>query len=163
MAAAAGRREARTTQTTDEAIRRHGLRRTVPRALVAEVLAAHEGHHSVEEIEALIEAEHRASAAMARSTVYRALEAFEAAGLVVAVRTAQQEARFEWAPDEPHHHAVCDHCGTTLEVELSAVRSLEGELRQRYGFEARVQHLRLSGACADCLAGSPGSRERVAR
>ncbi|MEZ4503697.1 MAG: transcriptional repressor [Dehalococcoidia bacterium] len=151
-AAAQERRRARDAQTTDEAIRRHGLRRTVTRALVADVLAAHPGHHSVEEIEALLAAEHPSSAGMARSTVYRVLEALESAGLVVAVRTAQQEARFEWAPDEPHHHLICDRCGTTLEVELSAAHSLEGELRRKYGFEARVQHLRLSGACADCIA-----------
>jgi len=168
VAAAAGNASS-ATPATDEAIRRHGLRRTVTRALVAEVLARHDGHHSVEEIEALLEREHPSSAGMARSTVYRVLEALEAAGLVVAVRAGQQEARFEWAPDEPHHHLICERCGSTVEVELAAARALERELRSRYGFEARVQHLRLSGACASCAASAAsvanaasGSTERGA-
>lgn len=157
MAAAAGSSTG-PTPSTDEAIRRHGLRRTVTRALVAEVLAEHEGHHSVEEIEALLEREHPSSAGMARSTVYRVLEALEAAGLVVAERAGQQEARFEWAPDEPHHHLICERCGATLEVELAASRALEREVQAKYGFEARVQHLRVSGTCAACAASTSTER-----
>lgn len=135
---------------TDDAIRNRGLRRTVPRAVVATVLGRHPGHHSVEEIEAFIYNEHPAGAGMARSTIYRVLEALESAGLVVAVRTGQQDARFEWAPEPSHHHLVCERCGATSEVELTSARSLERELRTRYGFEVQVRHLRLPGTCADC-------------
>ena len=40
-------------RTPDEAIRRSGLRRTVPRAVVARALQATAGHHSVGDLQAL--------------------------------------------------------------------------------------------------------------
>lgn len=144
----------------DGAIRQSGLRRTMPRAAVAAVLHRHPGHHTVGEIEAAIEREYPPARGIARSSVYRALEALETAGLVVAVRGAQEEAQFEWAGSRTHHHLICDGCGHISEVTLAGVRSLEQEARREHGFDTRVRHLALRGTCHGCReAGGQSARE----
>jgi Fe2+ or Zn2+ uptake regulation protein len=133
----------------DDAIRRTGLRRTVPRAVVARVLQENGGHHSVGEIQDLIERDHSSASTVARSSVYRALEALEGAGLVVAIRAGQEEARFEWA-EQSHHHLICDDCGHVSEVSLESAPALEREVSQAFGFNTRVRHLALRGTCRAC-------------
>lgn len=135
----------------DDAIRRTGLRRTVPRAIVARVLEANAGHHSVGEIQDLIDRDYSEAATIARSSVYRALEALEGAGLVVAIRVGQEEARFEWAA-QSHHHLICDDCGHVSEVTLDAAPALEREVSEAFGFNTRVRHLALRGTCRGCAS-----------
>jgi len=139
-----------TASETDRAIRASGLRRTTPRSVVSAVLHGHPGHHTVGEIQEFLEVEFPAIA-IARSSVYRALEALEGAGLVVTVRGGQEETRFEWA-GTPHHHLICDDCGHTAEVRLDVARQIEREVRQTFNFETRVRHLALRGRCSHCRA-----------
>lgn len=136
----------------DAVIRQSGLRRTTPRAVVAAVLFRHPGHLTVGEVEAAIEREFPKANGMARSSVYRALEALEGAGLVVAVRSPQEEARFEWEGGHSHHHLICEGCGHIAEVSLAGVRSIETEARRDHNFDARVRHLALRGTCGGCRA-----------
>lgn len=138
-------------RSPDEAIRRSGLRRTVPRAVVARALEANAGHHSVGDLQALIDRDYSEAATIARSSVYRALEALEGAGLVVAIRAGQDEVRFEWA-ERAHHHLICDGCGHVAEVSLDAAPALEREVSRTFGFSTRVRHLALRGTCRGCTA-----------
>lgn len=133
----------------DEAIRRSGLRRTVPRAVVARVLQANAGHLSVGAIQELIDRDYSEAAMIARSSVYRALEALESVGLVEAIRTGQEEVRFEWA-EQSHHHLICDGCGDVSEVTLASAPAIEREVSKSYGFNTRVRHLALRGTCRAC-------------
>ncbi len=135
---------------TDRAIRATGLRRTVPRAVVAQVLQANPGHLTVGEIQDHIARDFPEAAGMARSSVYRALEALEGAGLVVAVRGGQEETRFEWDGHHGHHHLICDDCGHIAEVALDSAHSLEREAQRSFGFQTRVRHLALRGTCGRC-------------
>lgn len=146
-------------QHTDDAIRRRGLRRTVPRGVVAAVLARHPGHLAVDEIQALIAREAPEAAGIARSSVYRALESLERAGLVVSSHF-EDDARFEWAGDgdSAHHHLVCDACGAVSQVELSAVAAVEREAAREHGFVAQVRHLALRGRCGECLEAEGAAR-----
>jgi len=141
----------RAVRDTDEAIRRSGLRRTVPRAVVARALEANSGHHSVGDIQALIDRDYSDAATIARSSVYRALGALEGAGLVVAIRAGQDEVRFEWA-GQAHHHLICDGCGHVSEVTLDTAPALEREVSRTFGFSTRVRHLALRGTCRGCSA-----------
>lgn len=143
---------------TDRAIRASGLRRTVPRAVVAQILRVHPGHLTVGQIQQHIERDVPEAAGIARSSVYRALEALESAGLVVAVRGSQEETRFEWEGAHGHHHLICDDCGQVSEVSLQAASALEREARRTHGFSTRVRHLALRGTCAPCGQGAGKSK-----
>ena len=135
---------------TDRAIREAGLRRTSPRAAVAEALRHSGGHRTADEVHATLQAE-AGRPVMARSTVYRALEALEAAGLVQAVRSPQSEMRFEWVGDRAdHHHLTCEDCGQESEVTLTSIRALQREVATSFGFDVAARHLALRGRCAAC-------------
>jgi len=141
-----------TGSEVDRAIRQSGLRRTTPRAAVGAVLSRAPGHHTVGEIEVAVARDYPEAASIARSSVYRALEALEGAGLVVAVRGAQKETQFEWVGKHAHHHLICDACGLVAEVTLHGVTALEREARRDHGFDACVRHLALRGTCGGCRA-----------
>ncbi|MQC18401.1 MAG: transcriptional repressor [Chloroflexi bacterium] len=142
---------------TDQAIRNHGLRRTIPRSIVARVLQDNPGHHSVGDIQRLIDESYVEATAMARSSIYRALEALEGAGLAQSVRTSQEETQFEWVR-EPHHHLICTHCGQMAEVRLQSTQAVERETVRQHGFSAAVRHLAIRGTCRGC-----SKPERAAR
>ncbi|MEZ4503444.1 MAG: transcriptional repressor [Dehalococcoidia bacterium] len=137
----------------DQAIRSAGLRRTVPRAIVAATLRRHAGHQTVDEIANHALHDFPDAEGVAKSTIYRALGDLEAVGLVTGVRSGQAEARFEWIGDAgQHHHLVCAICGRVEEVELISARAVEREAKRAHGFEVRVRHLMLEGLCGECAS-----------
>ncbi|MDA0269596.1 MAG: Fur family transcriptional regulator [Chloroflexi bacterium] len=128
------------------------MRRTAPRLAVAAALRHGGGHRTADEVLAQLH-EDDAWTRVARSTVYRALETLEGAGLVHAMRTPQAEMRFEWVADQPgHHHVTCDGCGAEVEVPLTSIAGLQREIREQSGFEVSVRHLALRGRCPGCRA-----------
>ena len=90
-------------------LRRAGLKATVPRLRVLEILAAADGQHfSAEDVyRALLESGEDVGLA----TVYRVLTQFEAAGLVVRHNFEGGHAVFELDSGEHHDHIVCMECG----------------------------------------------------
>ena len=52
--------------------------------------------------------------------------------------------------DQPHHHAVCDRCGTVIELPASAFAAVVRRLDRDHGFAAHPRHLTVGGLCADC-------------
>lgn len=136
----------------DDVIRAAGLRRTTPRALVLRTLRSTRGHLTASEIFDQIEDE-RPAEPIAVSTVYRALEALEAKGVVSALRSRSGETRYEWAPERPaHHHLICSNCGAVVELDLDAVEQLAGEIEARTGFQPDIRHLAIDGTCEECQA-----------
>ena len=122
----------------------------MPRGVVAAALLRHPGHHTVGAIQDFIAKDAPEASGIARSSVYRALESLERAGLVVSVRTSLEETQFEWEGGHAHHHLICDECGTVTQVELSAAAALEREVAQEHGFSMHVRHLALRGRCGAC-------------
>lgn len=139
-----------TPEPIDDVIRAAGLRRTAPRALVLRTLWATRGHLTASEIFEQLEAK-RTDEPMAQSTVYRALEALEAKGVVSALRSRNGETRYEWAPERPgHHHLLCNSCGGVMELDLGTVRELAAEIEERTGFQPEIRHLAIDGLCSYC-------------
>lgn len=134
----------------DDVIRAAGLRRTTPRALVLRTLRSTRGHLTAAEIFDQIEGE-RPAEPIAISTVYRALEALEAKGVVSALRSRSGDTRYEWAPERPaHHHLICAACGAVVELDLEAVEQLAAEIEARTGFQPDIRHLAIDGLCEEC-------------
>ncbi len=147
-----------TAEPIDDVIRGAGLRRTTPRALVLRTLRAAGGHLTASEIFEQIEAE-SSEEPIAQSTVYRALEALEANGVVSALRSRTGETRYEWAPERPgHHHLLCSGCGGVMELDLASVRELAEEIEERTGFQPDIRHLAIDGLCSGCQSGGDERR-----
>ncbi|QDG49904.1 transcriptional repressor [Persicimonas caeni] len=53
------------------------------------------------------------------ATVYNTLELFEDVGIVARINAHDGQTYFD-PTVEPHHHAVCDHCGEIFDVQLES-------------------------------------------
>ena len=89
-----------------------------------------------------------------RATIYNSLRALLRAGLVREVFTGQPSSRFD-ATLEPHHHYVCDRCGSIEDLPWfdvpasAAIQALDGRAARRYEV---VFH----GMCRNCRNSESG-------
>ncbi|HET9660035.1 MAG TPA: Fur family transcriptional regulator [Thermomicrobiales bacterium] len=90
------------------------------------------------------------SSALNRSTVYRTLERFRDAGIVSETDLGGGVRVYELLAMHRHHHLICQRCNGMIEMDDAAVEPLRKAIRERYGFEPRVDHLAVWGVCAGC-------------
>ena len=135
-------------QYTAELLRAGGLRLTPQRQQVAVALQHAGGHRTVEELHELVARD--SGAPMALSTVYRALTTLVDLRLVSEV-DAGGRAAFEWVDrTQPHHHLICNSCGSETDIDPSRFRDFHDAIRAATGFEAFLDHLAITGLCAQC-------------
>lgn len=114
-------------------IKRAGLKVTLPRLKVLEVLESAEPHHlSAEDVyKSLIDADDSVGLA----TVYRVLTQFEAAGIVARHNFDDGHSVYELAPDHHHDHMVDVDTGQVLEFVNDRIESLQREIATEHGYQ----------------------------
>ena len=114
-------------------IKRAGLKVTLPRLKVLEVLEHAEPHHlSAEDVyKNLIDSEDSVGLA----TVYRVLTQFEAAGMVARHTFDDGHSVYELASDEHHDHMVDVDSGRVIEFVNESIEKLQTEIAENHGFE----------------------------
>jgi len=96
-------------------LRRAALRVTRPR--VAVLHAVHDHPHA--DTDSIIGAVRRELPTVSRQTVYDALHALTAAGLVRRIQPQGSVARYESRTGDNHHHLVCRSCGAIADVDCA--------------------------------------------
>jgi len=114
-------------------IKSAGLRVTLPRLKVLEILQNATPHHlSAEEIyQALLDTEDSVGLA----TVYRVLSQFESAGIVVQHNFAEGHAVYELTPDDHHDHMVDVDTGQVIEFVNERIEKLQRQIAEAHGFD----------------------------
>ena len=131
-----------------DALRAEGMRITVARTALCEVLAdTPEGHHSVADLKRLAQA--RSGSKIDSSTVYRTVEVLQGLGLIGHVHTGQGTTVIHLA-DEPHHHLSCRGCGEVVDIPAPEVLAALAPVAERHGFAADTLHFALVGTCDEC-------------
>jgi Fur family ferric uptake transcriptional regulator len=130
-----------------EVLRETGHRLTPQRMLVIEALHNADKHISVEE---LYEQLHKRYPYANISTVYRTLELLKQLNLVTEADFGEGYVRYHVAEKGHHHHLVCKSCGKIMDLDEVALYPLKEELLQKYGFDADLRHLAISGECRKC-------------
>jgi Fur family transcriptional regulator, ferric uptake regulator len=121
------------------------------RALSA-VLEASDGFRSAQELHAELQA-HGENISL--TTVYNQVRALADAGELDALRGEDGETRYRrCVSDEHHHHLVCRHCGTAIEVEGPAVERWATKTGKEHGFIAVAHTVEITGTCPDCASPS---------
>ena len=69
------------------------------------------------------------------ATVYRVLNQFEAAGLVVKHNFEGGQAYFELDSGEHHDHMVCVETGNVIEFSNAEIERLQAEIATKHGYE----------------------------
>ncbi len=130
----------------DTNLKSAGLRQTLPRRLILEILeTSSERHLGAEDIyQALRDAGHEVGLA----TVYRVLTQFEQSGIVLRHRFAGEEKAYWELNDEEHHdHIVCVKCGRVLEFVDEDIEQRQVRVAESFGFTLEGHSLHLYGVC----------------
>lgn len=131
-------------------LKKAGLKVTLPRVKILEILAGSaERHMSAEDVyKTLLEQNEEIGLA----TVYRVLTQFEAAGLVERHNFEGGHAVFELDQGSHHDHIVCMKCGKVVEFVDSTIERLQHEIADQNGFTLVDHSLTLYGVCQSCGA-----------
>lgn len=130
-------------------LRARGIRVTAARRLVLQTLVdAGADHLAADQIADRI---HRTHPDLHVSTTYRTLDALEEAGMIVRAGLGDGPTTYHLA-DDHHHHAVCDGCGTTIELPDRLFAGVVRRLRDHHGFVAAPHHLTITGRCRSCAS-----------
>ena len=126
-------------------LRRAGLKITVPRLKILEIMASSQPRHlSAEDVyRRLLDSNEDIGLA----TVYRVLTQFESAGLVTRHHFEGGTAVFELNEGEHHDHIVCTDCGRVEEFSDDGIEARQREIAERLGFEISDHSLTLHGRC----------------
>jgi Fur family ferric uptake transcriptional regulator len=132
-----------TTESND--LRNAGLKVTLPRLKILDILADGSARHmSAEDIykKLLVSNED-----IGLATVYRVLTQFEAAGLVTRHHFEGGMAVFELNQGAHHDHIVCVDCGKVEEFMDGGIEERQHAVAKRLGFEISDHALILYGHC----------------
>ena len=146
-------------------MRRHfgecGLRMTVSRETILNVLSKMKEHVSAEDIYI---AAHKINPHIGLTTVYRTLELLCQLGMVYKTEFGDGRARYELSEvaggREHHHHIICTECGKIINYddfskkEVQVVCNLQEELETKYKVRIKHHSVQYYGECDKCVTKS---------
>lgn len=139
---------------SNQDLRKAGLKVTLPRIKILELLETSKPHHlSAEDIyKTLLDQGEDVGLA----TVYRVLTQFEAVGIVQRLNFENNHSVFEIMQDSHHDHLVCQSCNKVLEFSNDLIENEQHEVAKKFGFILTGHSLNLYGFCSDqeCQAAS---------
>ncbi|MDB2590246.1 ferric iron uptake transcriptional regulator [Candidatus Thioglobus sp.] len=125
-----------------------GLKVTLPRLKILEILEKSENHHmSAEDIyRALIMQGEEVGVA----TIYRVLTQFEEADMIHKLNFDNGQSVYELSNTEHHDHLVCVKCGKIDEFNDEVIEQHQHDIATKHGFQLTDHCLYLYGLCQDC-------------
>ena len=132
-------------QRDNEDLKRAGLKATLPRLKILEILEQSDTHHlSAEDVyRELLDAGNDVGLA----TIYRVLTQFESAGLVTRHHFETGHAVFELERGDHHDHVVCVQCGKVEEFYDQTIEDRQKSVVGKMGFDIQDHSLVIYGNC----------------
>jgi len=129
-------------------LRQAGLKVTLPRRKILDILEQSENHHlSAEDIyRQLLQANEDVSLA----TVYRVLIQFQSAGIVTRHHFAEGHSIYELNQGEHHDHLVCVKCDCVEEFVDHVIEEHQEKIAEKSGFKMTDHSLTIYGLCKNC-------------
>lgn len=124
------------------------MRTTKQRSAIVEALDSASGFRSAQELHDELK---RSGASVGLTTVYRTLQALARSGDVDALLRDDGETIYRrCGSDQHHHHLVCRHCGTSVELANDEVEAWAAGAARRHGFTQVTHTAELYGLCGGC-------------
>lgn len=129
-------------------LKKAGLKITLPRRRILDILEKSKDHHmSAEDIyRALLGSDEEIGLA----TVYRVLTQFEEAGLVVRHYFESGQSVFELDNGVHHDHLVCVQCNRVEEFIDEVIEKRQEEIASQAGYQITDHSLNIYGICKKC-------------
>ena len=125
-----------------------GLKTTTPRLKILALFEKSDKRHfSVDDI-------HRCllnnGEDIAIATIYRVLNQFEQAGIIIRHTFEDDHAIFELNDGEHHDHLICQQCGKVIEFVDDIIEKRQCTIAKQHGFKIIDHSLNIYGVCKDC-------------
>jgi Fur family transcriptional regulator, ferric uptake regulator len=136
------------TAMESQELRNAGLKVTLPRVKILEILECSDQRHmSAEDMyKALLDS----GEDIGLATVYRVMTQFETAGLVTRHHFEGGHSVFELNQGNHHDHIVCVKCGRVDEFVDSEIEKRQKQIAVTKGYEITDHSLYLYGICSSC-------------
>jgi Fur family peroxide stress response transcriptional regulator len=126
--------------------REHGLPLTEQRQVVLEAVLDLDNHPTADQVH---DAVSRRDPGVSRATVYRALESLTRIGIITKACHPGKAIRYD-SRTETHHHLVCLHCDTVIDISDERLDALPVPDTSSLGFEIKDFRVQLRGVCRRC-------------
>lgn len=123
------------------------FRVTPQRLAVLKILAASEGHPSVDEIYREVKAEFPTTSL---ATVYKTVGLLKELKEVLELGFPDGSNHYDGNNPMPHPHAICVKCKKIMDPELKNLDELSEEMSRKTGYKIYHHRLDFFGLCPDC-------------
>lgn len=83
------------------------------------------------------------------ATVYRVLNQFDEANILIRHNFEGNKSVFELAPAEHHDHIICVDCGKVFEFNDKIIEKRQREISEEHGIQLKTHSLYLYGKCSN--------------
>ena len=128
-------------------LREHDFRITPQRLAVVRVLAASQGHPSVERI---YEEVRREFPTTSIATIYKTVHLLKQINEVLELGFPDRSNRYDGNKPFSHPHVICVQCQKIIDPDLGSLKDMTAEVTAETGFEILSHRLDFFGICADC-------------
>jgi len=128
-------------------LRERDFRITPQRLAILRVLAASEGHPSVESIHETIRREFPMTSI---ATVYKTVHLLNQINQVLEIALPDGSNRYDGNKPFPHPHVICVGCQKIIDLNLGPLKDMTAEVADETGFDRLTYRLDFFGMCDDC-------------
>jgi Fur family peroxide stress response transcriptional regulator len=128
-------------------LREHDFRITPQRLAVLRVLAASEGHPSVERIYETVRHEFPTTSI---ATIYKTVHLLKQINEVLEIAFPDGSNRYDGNKPFPHPHVICVRCKKIIDPDLGSLKDITAEVVDETGFDILSHRLDFFGICGDC-------------
>ncbi|PJG82232.1 ferric iron uptake transcriptional regulator [Caviibacterium pharyngocola] len=128
-------------------LKKAGLKITEPRLTILALMQENKmSHFSAEDVYKML-LERGEDIGLA--TVYRVLNQFDEANILIRHNFEGNKSVFELAPTEHHDHIICVDCGKVFEFNDEVIEKRQREISEEHGIKLKTHSLYLYGKCSD--------------
>jgi Fur family peroxide stress response transcriptional regulator len=142
--------EARFQHLVDK-VRQRGGRLTPQRVAILRILAASEGHPSVEQIYEQIKDDFPTTG---MATIYKTVTLLKEMDEVLELSFTNGSNRYDGSRPYPHPHLVCTQCGEIQDLDVPDLDEIVARVSEQIDYDVTSHRLDLYGICSKCKAGS---------
>jgi len=125
----------------------HDFRITPQRLAVLKVLAASEGHPSVERIYESVRSQFPTTSI---ATIYKTVALLKQENEVIEISFPDGSNRYDGNKPYPHPHLICTRCKKIIDPDLSSLEDLAREVTKETGFHITTHRVDFFGVCREC-------------
>jgi Fur family transcriptional regulator, peroxide stress response regulator len=128
-------------------LREHDFRITPQRLAVLRILAASEGHPSVDRVYETVRREFPTTSI---ATIYKTVGLLKQVNEVLELGFPDGSNRYDGKKPFAHPHVICVRCKKIIDPDLKSLKDMRAEVADETGFDILTHRLDFFGICGDC-------------